>query len=170
MAARQHRSALVTSEDMVFQRRTWLVERVGWVVMALILIGALLGLFGGGGVVASAETSTEDGSLSVRYERFCRVDAPSRLRVAVRPPDEASVLRLWLGSEYTEAVHISRVFPEPERVEASADRYVFEFALAEPADAVAILFEIEPKEAWGLDGRLGVDGGADLRFDQFVYP
>lgn len=170
MTAREQRSELDTSEDMVFQRRTWLVERVGWVVIALIVIGALLGFFGGGGLVASAESATEDGSLSVSYERFCRVSSPTRLRIVARPPAGASALRLWFAREYLEAIDISSVVPEPDRVEAAAGRYVFRFSLVAPGEAVAILFHIEPREAWSLHGELGIVGGQALGFEQFVYP
>jgi hypothetical protein len=35
-------------EHMRFQHRTWLIERIGWFVLAFIVLLALLGLFGSG--------------------------------------------------------------------------------------------------------------------------
>lgn len=170
MTAPKQRSELHLSEDMAFQRRTWLVERAGWIAFAAILVAALLGLFGGG-LLGPTETATEDGSLSMHYERFWRVQSPTQLRVVARPADpRSSALRLWVAREYIEALSISRITPEPERVEAASDRYVFEFRLTEPGETATILFGIEALQAWSLPGRLGIEGGASLSFNQFIYP
>lgn len=168
MSAPKQRPELQISEDMAFQRRTWLVERVGWIVLGAVLIAALLGFFGGGGPAASTETASEDGSLSMHYERFLRLDTPTQLRVVARPPGRT--LRLWLDREYFESFEVTRVVPPPARVESATDRYVYEFPLAAPGEAATIRFHVEPLEAWRVSGRLGVEGGADLGFDQFVYP
>ena len=66
------------AEDMEFQRKNWRAERIGWAVLAFILLAAALGLFGqgplGGTVVAAG-----DDSLSLTYERFWRLSSPTRL-------------------------------------------------------------------------------------------
>jgi len=171
MTAPKRRSEIDISEDMAFQRRTWQVERAAWILLGVILIAALLGFFGGGGLVASTETATEDGNLSMQYDRFARLAAPTRLRVVVTPPDEsADTLRIWLAREYVEALEVTSVVPEPSRVEAASDRYIFEFPLSPGSETATVLFRVEPLRAWHVPGRLGIDGGADLRFDQFIYP
>lgn len=170
MTARKHPSQLESSEDMTFQRRTWLVERVGWVVLAAILFSGLLGFFGGGGVVASAQVATEDGSLSMHYDRFSRFQSPAQMRVVALADDNASTLRVWIGREYVEAVTLSSITPQPSRVEAAADRFIFEFALAEPAQSSTIMFNTKPTKRWRVRGRLGIDGGGTLAFSQFIYP
>ena len=167
----ERRSALDIDEDLELERCTWLVERVAWSALGAILLAGLVGFLGGGGLAASAETTNADASLSMQYERFVRREAPTWLRVVATPPDEASAtLRLWLARDYVEAHEITSVVPEPGRVEAASDRYVFEFALAAPGETATILFRVEPREAWRIEGRLGIDGGAGLRFEQLVYP
>lgn len=168
MSARKHRSELEISEDMAFQRRTWLVERVAWIVLGAILIAALLGFFGGGGPAASTRAATEDGNLSMQYERFVRLESPTQLRVVARSLE--STLRLWLGREYVEAVEITSIVPQPDRVETAEDRYIFEFPVAAPEQAATVFLHVEPRSAWNVSGRLGVEGGGELAFGQFVYP
>jgi len=168
MSARKQRSGLEISEDMAFQRRTWLVERIVWILLGLILIAALLGFFGGGGPVASAETTTEDGNLSMQYDRFLRLESPTQLRVVARPL--GTTLRLWVGRDYVEAIEITNIVPEPDRVEAAEDRYTFEFPLIAPESTATVFFYIEPRKAWSLNGRLGLEGGAELMLRQLVYP
>jgi len=171
MAMSKQRADLEIFEDMMLQRRTWLVERAAWIVLGAILSAALLGFFGGGGPAANAETTSADGSLSTHYARFGRREAPTELRVVATPPaDGGATLRLWLSREYIEAHEITSVVPPPSRVEAASDRYVFEFPLVASGETATILFRLEPRKAWRIEGRLGIDGGARLRFDQFVYP
>jgi hypothetical protein len=40
-------SDLEVNEELEFQRRDWMAQRVGWTVMALVVVVALLGLLGG---------------------------------------------------------------------------------------------------------------------------
>lgn len=171
MTTPNHRSELEISEDMAFQRRTWFVERVGWVILGAILLAAMLGVFGGRGWLTSAELETEDGSLSMHYDRFWRMQSPTRLRIVARSADEsATTVHLWIGREYIEAITIAAITPQPDRVEAGIDRFEFVFALDEAGQAATILFGIEANRAWHLGGRIGVVGGDVLSFSQFIYP
>ena len=171
MAAREHGSELQISEDMDYQRRTWLVERVGWIVLGAVLIAALLGLFGGGGLVASAELETDGGALAMQYDRFWRVDSPMRLRVVARPPaDSDSTLRVWLSRDYVEALSLTTTTPQPDHVAAAADRYAFEFSLTDPGEAATIVFDVEVRGPGRLHGEIGVEGGESASFSQLIYP
>ena len=40
-------------EDLGFQVREWRLERIGWAVMVVIIVAALSGVLGGGGLVAA---------------------------------------------------------------------------------------------------------------------
>jgi hypothetical protein len=169
MTAHKHHSELQISENMEFQRRTWLAERVGWIVLGAVLVAALLGLLGGGGFIASDQLEGE--GLTVHYDRFLRVDSQMRLRIVARPTAESDTsLRIWISRDYVEALSLTTTTPQPDRVEAGADRYVFEFALADSTEAAAIVFELEARELGRLRGEIGVEGGSSVRFGQLVYP
>ena len=60
---------LEISEDIVFQRRSWVMQRVGWGLMALFLATGPTGAFGVG-PLSSTSAIRED--LKVSYERFPR--------------------------------------------------------------------------------------------------
>jgi len=72
------------NQDLAFQRRSWSLQRIGWGLIALVLIAALLGLFGHGPL---SEATTDDPSLPIRlaYERFGRFGSPLVLRIRVEP-------------------------------------------------------------------------------------
>lgn len=75
------------SEQPSFQVREWWIDRVGWVVMGLIVVAGLVGVWGGG-LVGGARVSADDGGMSVSYDRFVRNLGESTL-IAEFPPGSA---------------------------------------------------------------------------------
>ena len=57
----------------------WTFERIGWVLMGVVMLGAAAGFFGGGLFTGSEATAGDD--LTVRYPRFARADAPFDLAI-----------------------------------------------------------------------------------------
>lgn len=56
---------LEISQDLEFQKRSWTIQRVGWVVIALLILAGLLGVFGKG--IAADATAGEENSRSREY-------------------------------------------------------------------------------------------------------
>jgi hypothetical protein len=85
MAEVQRAGDLELNQDLRFQRRMWAVQRIGWAVMALVVLAGLLGLFGPG-PLSSATAGKEEGPLLVEgYERFVRFRIPTTLQVRLDP-------------------------------------------------------------------------------------
>ncbi len=95
MGGAKREADLEMRQDLEFQRRMWVVQRVGWVMMALAALAALLGLFGGAGASSGATAGSREAPLSIEeYERFLRVGKPAALRVHVgAPPGTGEELR-----------------------------------------------------------------------------
>lgn len=64
---------LQISEDMEFQRRSWIVQRTGWAIFALVILLAALGV-SGDGMLSSARAGQEDGGLWLEFPRFGRFE------------------------------------------------------------------------------------------------
>jgi len=47
---------------MEFQRRSWIVQRIGWAIFALVILLAALGLFGDG-VLSDAQAGQKEGAV-----------------------------------------------------------------------------------------------------------
>jgi hypothetical protein len=77
----QRHGDLEIPEDLPFQRREWVAERVAWAVMALLIAGALLGFFGTG-PLSRTTAGDEAGPLWLEYERFARLLAAGALESA----------------------------------------------------------------------------------------
>ncbi|MGE0543685.1 MAG: hypothetical protein AB7R89_26275 [Dehalococcoidia bacterium] len=157
------------AEDPVFQRRSWVAERAGWVVMLGVLAAGLLGLFGSTGPLNRTTASDADGPLRVEYAPLVRHGAPTALQVAVMPPSAAEV-RIVVSRDYLASVRLVDVLPEPERVDLAADAYVFVFSVAEGGAPLTITFEVESQQYWMLRGTIGLADGDPLSITQFVYP
>src|SRR5262245_27034078 len=75
-------------EDMAFQRRMWIVQRIGWALLGIISLAALCGPFGYG--ILSKRTAT-GAEMSIEYERFERATRRAsfvfRLAPAPTPSD-----------------------------------------------------------------------------------
>jgi hypothetical protein len=159
---------LEQERDLRFQGRAWVIQRGGWLVMLLIIVAALLGLLGAGPL---SSATAETGPLQLQYSRFERRHAPAALEVRVenRAFHQGQV-ELWLASDYLEHIEITSIIPEPEGVIEAGDRAVYRFKVDEEAEAAMIRFALEPDDSGPSTGRIGVVGGPELAFWQFVYP
>ena len=161
---------LEINEDIAHERLEWRLERIGWTVMALVLVAALAGLLGPG-PLSSAIRTGNDSKLRLEYNRFVRAEGPTLLRIR-SAADLATngQLRLWIGREYIETVEIKHIDPEPASVEISGDRLIYVFKVSDPAQPTTVIFHLEP-DAFGLSTlKIGIDEQTQLTARQFVYP
>jgi hypothetical protein len=159
---------LEVTQDLRFQRREWAVQRVGWMVMALLALGALLGLFGDG-PLARAAADSQDGRVHVEYDRLARRSAATLLRVAYAGPVRGDSMVVWMDRSYLEANSIEQVVPEPREVVTDGDRVIYVFAVGDGAPPARVTFELSPLAIGGRQGRMGVDDAA-VELRQFVFP
>jgi len=163
-------SGIQIPQDMRFQQREWLVQRIAWIVMALIILAALGGLFGYGPASWASDVDST-GKLRIEYERFGRVDAAVELKVWVDPSlfsDDR--VEVWIDRGFIDAQQIDSITPEPSRAEPGAERCVFSFPAPRGGDRAYIVFHLAPQISGRYSGRLGTPGGPDLPIAQFVYP
>jgi hypothetical protein len=170
MATMQRVGDLEVSQDLDFQRRSWTFQRVGWVVVALLVLAALLGLFGSG-PLSQGTVGAQGGPLWVEYPRFARLKAPTTLRLPLGPEAvSGSEVRIWLDRTFLEGVQIQQVTPQPDRVEIGPDRFIYVFQVSDPSQPTAVVFFMQPEETGSLSGRTGLDEGPALSSNSFIYP
>ena len=171
MARNRRIGDLDIHEDATFQSRTWLLERIGWIVILLILAAALLGLCGSAGPLGRGSAGEQGGPLSLRYARFPRHAAPTLLEVRL---DGATVrdgtARVWMEQALLENFDLEHVTPEPVTVELGAGHLTYVFRVAEPGGPLTITFSLRAERYGPHTGRIGLPDGPTLRFRQFVYP
>ena len=163
--------SLQISEDMRFQRRSWVAERIAWMVMVAVLIAALLGLFSTG-LLSSAEARDEAGLVRVEYQRFLRHLAPTTIRVRIAPDAGASdTVSLRVGRSFARAMQIEQIRPEPQQALTDKDGLILVFRMGEAGGPGLIHFSIKPNEpARIVRGEIGLLGRQPARLTQFIYP
>jgi len=157
-------------QDLDFQRRSWIAQRIGWAIMALVLLAGLAGLLGNGPL--SIATAGGPGSpLEVEYGRFARHSGPTQMEIRLQPTAmQGDTARVWLDREYLRGIQVERVIPEPESVEVTADRAVYVFKVNQSDQPASITFYITPDLIGTHTVRVGIDNGETLTFRQIVYP
>jgi hypothetical protein len=171
MAANNDIKSLETPEQMEFQRRSWVAQRVGWVVFMFILIAAVLGVFGGAGPLASVSTGDENSPIRVDYKRFIRFLEPTQFQIQVRPQaSDGDRVRVWINRPYLDKFVIQSITPQPEGQEAAADRVIYEFKLSEAGQPFQITFEIRHTQPGFLYAEIGLEDGSAIDFTQLIYP
>jgi hypothetical protein len=153
---------LQIDEDLNFQRREWKIQRGGWVAMALVIIAALLGVFGTGPL---SSATIEGEGLRLEHERFCRLERGTDLRFTLAGTGDPALL--LIGGEYLDRVMIERITPEPVKVEGVSAGVVFQFVLQGPA---SVTFHLKPKKFGLAPGKARLGQAAPITFTQFIYP
>ena len=146
--------------DIEFHRRAWTVQRVGWLVIAAVIVGALLGVFGDG-PLSRAEVRGD--GLRLEYERFARLQQPTRLQLALSKSPRSEVA---LNRSYLESFRIEQITPEPREVESSGEWLVYRFG---GSGTITVTFHLMP-EKFGSAAGAARAGGNSLAFQQFIYP
>ena len=148
--------------DMDFQRRLWLAQRVGWLIIGIVIIAAICGVFGTG---PFSRASAESGGLRVEYERFGRLQQPMKVRFVLSEAKHGA--QIALSRAYLNSLHVEQIVPQPSEVEAAGPWLVYRFAGPGP---LAVAFDIKAEEFGRLRGSARAGGGNAVAFRQFIYP
>jgi hypothetical protein len=155
-------------EDLHFQRRNWLIQRVSWVVIALVLAASLLGAFGRGPLSSAAATST-GATIHAEYDRIARFAARTSIGLSVTSPGTGGTVVVRVSRHFLENVEIQGILPQPERVYAGERDVAYEFAIGDDRRA-RVVFTLLPRAIGSQEVSVSVEGGEGIRFRQFVLP
>lgn len=159
---------LQVHEDLVFQRRDWLAQRIGWTALGLMLLAALAGLMGSGPM---SHTVRNDGRyLTVEYDRFVRHGARTAVtfRVAPQAVSDGRV-RLAIDRRFLVANDLQRLVPEPSATRGREDTVEFIYDVA-PGATLLARWTIEPDELGNLSSAVRLNGEPSVEIAQFTYP
>lgn len=151
------------------RRREWRLERLGWLVMALVVAAGLLGAFGGG-LLSRGEARGPDG-LVLEYARLARMEAPEELRLLLPAPVSPATLRI--SSAFLLRARLVEVDPPPLEVRVRADERELLFGVERrgaPIGAFPVVLRVQYAAIGTARGWVAADGGARVPFAVFVYP
>ena len=153
-------------ESMPFQRREWVIQRVGWALMALVLLAGMLGLFGRGPL---GQRTSANAALQVEYEWLARRDSQTTWTLTpLRPPADGRY-RVALDANWARHFRFHSIQPEPVSAQLEEGRWVYEFAAREMRD-LPIIFHVEAQKMGRLEGSVVLNDAPPLQMALFVYP
>jgi hypothetical protein len=155
-------------------RREWVIQRVAWVIMVLILIAALIGFFGNG-PWSKRTAMSEDGGLSVEYQRVIRFQAQTELQIRLEAEGD-SPATLVIGEGYLEHFELKSVVPEPETQQAGEGELILTFRPLRASEPVEVTVRAKVEELGQVAGVFTLQTGGvasvprRVRIEQFSLP
>lgn len=156
---------LQLDDDDAFQRRMWVIERIGWTAFALIIVAALTGFCGPGPLSSATKAS---GEVQVSFDRFVRLQSPAVIELVL--PVQGETVRLQVSRAFLDEMSIEQVTPDPESVDADSEFHTYVFTPAEGATSIRATFAGRPEKVGRIKARFEIEGGDAVSFTQFVYP
>lgn len=161
-------TSLELRHDRGRQRQEWRFERIGWCVLALLIVAALGGAFGDG-PLARASASAPAGA-RVDYERVVRYGTSTMLSLTLPPAAARDTMAVvTLDRAFLNAVDVDDVRPNPLETRASADRVEYHVRRAQADAPMRVDFTLKGTSAGWRQGRVGTDAGV-VAIRQFVLP
>ncbi len=154
-------------EDMTFQRRSWVVERVSWVLLGVLVCLALPGIFSHG-PLSERRIATPDNSLTVEYERFQRITRLARFTM-ILPATGETPSRLRLSPSFQDTYEITSLQPAPQSSSAGPDGLELAFAAPRAGDLTVAIWA-HPHRAGSLAMSVQAGDKAPAEFSIFIYP
>lgn len=169
LRSRQPAASGNTDPVMAHHRAAWRVERASFAIILLLLVAALLGVFGDGPL---SRARSESGSgLAVEYDRLLRASAPTRYRFLVDPSLMAKgALTLRVDNSLVDVMELESVVPQPRSQSAGPMYTQFSFQLEPGQSRAAVLFRFRPATFGRRTGEVSVPGAPPLSIDHFIYP
>ncbi|PVY40190.1 hypothetical protein [Pontibacter virosus] len=166
---KKHRGELDIDEDIELESANWKIQRVAWVLMALVVIAALLGFTGDGGIGNFQTLKAGDSAegLEVEYERFLRRGAPAEIKVKLKPSASDTLTDLHLSKEFHEKLEVDKVVPEPSEVYATEKGITYRFASAN--QPFAVTFYLTPNGMGSMPLHFSTSE-KKVAITQFIYP
>lgn len=161
---------LELDQDLPFQERAWRAERIAWVVLTIVIVAALIGVFGTGPLSSTTAGDTETG-LAASYERFVRHDGRSSLELRISP-DQASEgqVEVWLSAGYLEDIQIEHISPQPDEVRTSGERDIFVFLTEDPSSPMTVTLHFRPGSMGPISGDIGIIDGPTVSVRHISFP
>jgi hypothetical protein len=154
--------ALELNDDIAYQKKFWVIERIFWIFLFLFIIASCLGLFGESPL---GPASIKKENLKIIYGKFLRFGDSTNIKIII--PANANPI-LGISKEYIENLDSISIVPFPEKnyYVNNQVKYIF---MADESKPLEITISFKTDKRGTLKGFVENDGIV-INFSQFVYP
>jgi hypothetical protein len=161
-----------TANSERHQRREWVAERIGWLLMGAILLLGLLG-FLGPGLLSSRTITGPDGQVRVKYDATLRHLADAKLRIRIAKASSLanrSKLRVLISSSFADQTKLESISSPPEQIELGDPFHAYIFPVARLDNEALITISYRPEVLGWLRYQIAVGQSPPIAVAQFVCP
>jgi hypothetical protein len=156
--------SLQLDDKIDLHRKGWRLQSILWILIALFVLAAGLGLFGGG--VLSKQTIGEKKSgVWLEYDRFSRKHAASKLELhllgAANTPSQ-----IIIPSSYLNKFQIEAITPTPNTIATKNEGIIYGFTAEGP---FTVIFHLKPEAIGKVEGNMLLNHQA-FHVSHFIYP
>lgn len=161
-------NAVAIGEDLAFQERWWLFERIVWSIFALVLLADCLGVFGSGWL-ANARLDQPASGMNVKYERVERTNSPSMMELHFAPDAaQNGAVHLFISESVVKELGADRVIPAPAQSVIGNGGITYTFPANAPRSTVS--FELMPPRPGIFHWTMQVPGKQSIGARVVVMP
>jgi hypothetical protein len=152
-------------DDLGFQRRSWALQRAGWLALVMWLTASGAGVTGPG---PWSHVRADQGSVSIEYDRSLHLDAPTRLVVSL-DCDRPGTVEIGLGGDHVESFEVVTAVPRPAAESIGPRERRLSLVVSEPG-VVRLELRIVPRRSGRQITRLRLGEATLDPIRQFVFP
>ena len=153
-------SSLPLDESLHLQNKARVIQQIGIIFIFLLILLAALGFFGEG--VLSSKKLAAHGS-TVMYEKFGRHGGESKLEFKLAAD---TITQISIPAAYFEFFKIETIIPQPDKNNATGDRFVYMF---NGGDTKKITFFLSPEKIGSIEALITANK-TDFKLSHFIYP
>lgn len=162
----RQRQSPVAEEDRDWQERFWTVQRIGWLLMALLVIAALAGATGKGGPLSSTTLRTDSGTIN--YPRITRWQSSEDVVVTL-PAHLTGDVELLVSPAFSRVFSIDSIVPAPSDARTTPAGLQFTFRTAPGGEKDIIIHVTSGKPVLSQNVQLRI-GEKAARLNVTVLP
>ncbi len=152
---------LELNEEIKLHEKGWVIQRVGWVILLLVVLAGAVGVFGSGFL---SKRSPVAGGIKVEYERFFRYE--TEMKILVQSSAEP-ITTISFPQSYLKDFRLIRFVPEPHYNQSTPADVLYYFQGGQ--NQIVSVYLI-PKDYGPVKGDMRVNNNHIIHLDHFIYP
>jgi len=155
-------------ENMRWQRVEWRIQKIGGILLLVLVILGACGLFSKGFLSDGVVTSS-DGALRVEYERFGLRDSDIAMAIRVRPAHHDR-FTLTLSGEEMDNFQIQSLQPQPQQAVSKSNSLVLIYSSSSFRDGATVWIGSQAQQFGRYPVTVTLDDATSVHFTHWIYP
>jgi hypothetical protein len=151
---------LEIDEELGLHEKGWVIQRIGQIIVILVILAGALGAFGEG---LFSTTTPHTGNVNVEYEHFFRYQTEMKILVT----SKEHISSISFPPQYVEKFKLIRFMPEPESNSTAGREIIYSFL---PGQNHLVSIYLETQSYGSISGSMKINGKDSIQLQHFIYP